>query len=269
MPRAQALADKRAPMIPSASSASISDRREAELPRTAVVLTEQRGGRCVQPPRAPREPHRAACCSGKAPTPDGRPLRRIGGPELSQLGLAVRLHDLADRHTGCPQSSTIRRPAGRGTTPPGLHRGARAPGPPPGRPGRDRRPPRRPTTRHNDDHCSSVATAIATQESSRPCSSGPATCRDLRRRAGATVTGSAEQGAVGRELDHLLRSDIRARHRPSRPRPGRPSPVRSRCSSASSRPKSACSPHWGHRRVRLEGKQVGMPVNQVSPRHPR
>src|SRR5271155_5053981 len=78
--------------------------REAEgaqdLP---VVLTEERGMPLVQPLRAPREPHRKRAVAGG---PDDRMVylfEESARLELGQLGLAVRLHHLADRHTGCPQ----------------------------------------------------------------------------------------------------------------------------------------------------------------------
>src|ERR1700677_1074028 len=79
-------------------------RREAEVTQDLpVVLTEQRSVPLVQPRRAPREPHRERAVAGG---PDDRMVHlfeELAGLELGQLGLAVRLHHLADRHTGCPQ----------------------------------------------------------------------------------------------------------------------------------------------------------------------
>ena len=92
-------------MIPSASSASISDRVSPSSPRSSS-LCSPRSGACRSCSRSgPREN-----LIGKravAGASDHRMVHlfeEVAGRELREVGLAVGLHDLADGHTGVPQA---------------------------------------------------------------------------------------------------------------------------------------------------------------------
>ena len=168
------------PMTPSSPSASMSRWSGRARPRSsAVVFAEERRVAGVQTLRTTLEPASGACCSGRFPiTGCSTSSKKRRDCERRQIRLVVRLGDLADRHTRLPQPShhivglLVAAPR-----PPGGRRS---------RPGRARAPPRwsssgsaahagSPSARRERRHCSSVATAMATQQSSRAFSSGLAT----------------------------------------------------------------------------------------------
>ena len=178
------------------------------------MLAEQRRVPLVDALGPAREPHRQRAVATTVRSPDGRPPRRSHGTaSWRRSGWSVRLHHLADRDAGLPQRARrSRRPTGPGTTPPGAS-SIRSCAPTPSGRGRERRVggPRRVARapRAGRVHCSSVATAIATQQSSRPYVVGPGGLVEvLRRRARPAVAGPLEQRAVGGVLDHLLGGDV-------------------------------------------------------------
>ena len=131
------------------------------------------GGTVPGPARASSAP----CCSGRARSPGDRLPRRTHGPRVG----AGRAGDAAASpcrrgHRRSRAARQLRPPSAIGTIPAAARRSGRA------------RATSRlvcsagstaqagsPSTRRSAPHCWSVATAMATQQSSRPHSSGPAT----------------------------------------------------------------------------------------------
>ena len=202
------------PMTPSASRASISAGVSTELARARRWCARRAAARAARGTARDRgRTASAACCSATVRPPGGRPPRRSpGAAAAASSGWWCGCMTLP---TGTPAShrhSTISS-AGAGAAParPGARRCGRA---------ARTRPAAvssagsvahsgSPSASRSATHCSSVATAIATQLSSRPVvvETGGAV-EVLRRGARAPVAGPLEQRAVGRVLDDLLGGDV-------------------------------------------------------------
>ena len=190
--------------------------------------------------------------------------------QLLEVRLTVRLHDLADGHASVPQE--LHDVVGRPVTAPRLQvlvDPVVRPGPAVGgRRGRVAPPtPGRPSASRSAVHCSSVATAIATQQSSRPYSSTPAgLVQVLRRRDRAPVAGPLQQRAVRASARSPARRRCSARRRPWPPRPGRPRRCgRGAPARAAARPARAAR-RWDRRRSTARAAAGrARPVSHVRP----
>ena len=240
-------------MIPSASSASISDRVRPSSPRSSSLCSPSSGACRSWTRSGPRENlHRKRAVAGASDHRMVHLLEEVAGRELRQVGLAVGLHDLAHGHAGIPQAARrSRRPTGRGTTPAGTRRSGRARASVPaavaergvGGPvrlaqGTAERHPLLVGGDRDRDPAVVAAVLVGTGD----------LVEVLRRRSGPAVAAAAEQRSVGGELDRLLGGDVEPRHRPSPPRRGRLRPsshgARARASGRTARG----ARRWGHRR---------------------
>ena len=242
------------PMTPSASSASISDRAEAELAEElAVVLPEERRVARVQPLGTTCEPASGACCSGSCRSPGcstsskkwrdwnggrsgwscgwvtaatGTPASHSRFDHLVGLLVAAPLRQagvdlVLGAHTALPVVSSSGSAAQVGSP-------NAVPERAPLLVGGDR-----------DGHPRVVPGVLI----------GLGDPVEVLRRGGrASVALAFEERPVRGVLDHLLRGDVDARRRPSPPRPSRPRPSR-RCWSASEQAEDArAARRWGRRR---------------------
>ena len=181
--------------------------------------------------------------------------------ELRQVRLAVRLHDLADRHAGVPEELRRSSSAGRSR-----HHACRCSSirscartrPVGGRPASGSAAHAgSPSASRSAAHCSSVATAIATQQSSRPYSSTPAVwyrfcgaATGPRLPARSSSAPYAECSITCSAATFRAASTMAASTRP-------PSPVRSRCAEGEQQPEQRVEPGVGIAdAVRLERQPV-------------
>ena len=210
------------PMIPAASSSAISAASSSEFAEhLVVVLAEQRSGAAVEPGRAAGQAHRDGALPGGRPDRVLGHLEEAAGPQLA----AARPGDAAAAPwPPAPRPATAirrsRRPSASRTRPRGARRWRRA-GPPARRRGQAGSAAHAgwPSASVSASHCSSVATAMATQRRRpsrrcRPCGRGSAApragpgCRPApaaRRRPSTRSTCSAvmlTRGVDHGRLDH-------------------------------------------------------------------
>ena len=234
------------------------------------MLAEQRerGGGATAP--GPARTAWAWCCSGSARSRgDRRSSKNRRAVELRQLRLVVRLHHLADRHAGPPQrlDDLVGRPGAHHSARWASMRSCGAPAPSmvarsgsaaqAGSPsGGAQRAPLLVGGDGDGDPAVVPAALVGAGD----------LVQVLRCRGGPPVAGAARAARRRRRTRSvcsaaMLRaaSTMAASTRP-------PSPVRSRCSSASSRPNSACSPALGSpTQYGSNGQQVRVPGQPGEP----
>ena len=159
------------------------------------------------------EPHRQGAAPRPSRSPDGRPPRRTPGPaSCARSGCRCGCTTLPTGTPGVPEElRRCRRPAVAGTTPAGARRSGRAPATRPAAVASAGSAAQAgsPSTSRSAAHCASVATAIATQQSSRPYSSTPAVWyRFCGAAAGPRLPARSSSAPYGRVLDHLLGGDV-------------------------------------------------------------